>query len=82
MFGISDEEGDEENKTTAYQPSTVNLDSSMHEGPYASCFNTEIASINDELKTIKSLLNFLMTPQTNIDTSESASMKNFAQDEN
>ena len=55
----------------------------MHEGPYASCFNTEIDSINDELKTIKSLLNdFLTTPQTNIDTSESASMKNLAQDEN
>ena len=54
----------------------------MHEGPYASCFNTEIASINDELKTFKSLLNFLTTPQTNIDTSESASMKDLAQDEN
>ena len=64
----------EDYKTTAYQPPTVNLDSSIHGGPYASYVNTEIASINDELK---SLLNFLATPQTNNDTSESASMKNF-----
>ena len=59
----SDEEGDEENNTMAY--------SSMFEGPYASHFNTQIANINDELKTIKSLLNFLTIPQTNVDTSES-----------
>ena len=67
----SNKEGDEDNNTVAYQPPTVNLDSSMLEGPYASYFNTQIASINDELKTIKSLLNFLSTPQTNVDTSES-----------
>ena len=55
----------------AHQSPTVNLDSSILEGPYASYFSTQIASINDELKTIKSLLNSLSTPQTNIDTSES-----------
>ena len=43
----------------------------MFEGPYASHFNTQIANINDELKTIKSLLNFLTIPKTNVDTSES-----------
>ena len=59
----------------AHQSPTVNLDSSILEGPYASYFNTQIASINDELKTIKSLLNFLSTPQTNIDTSESITNK-------
>ena len=64
----SDEEGDEGNNSMAYQPPTANLNSSILEGPYASY--TQIASINDELKTIKSLLN-LSTPQTNIDTSES-----------
>ena len=67
----SDDGGEEDNITTAYQPPTVNLDSSMFEGPYASYFNTQIASINDELKTIKSLLNFLTIPQSNVDTSES-----------
>ena len=67
----SDEEGDEDNNSTAFQPPTVNLNSSILEGPYASYFNAQIASINDELKTIKSLLNSLSTPQTNIDTSES-----------
>ncbi|PFX15102.1 hypothetical protein AWC38_SpisGene20687 [Stylophora pistillata] len=65
----SDEEGDEGNNSMAYQPPTANLNSSILEGPYASY--TQIASINDELKTIKSLLNLLSTPQTNIDTSES-----------
>ena len=34
----------------------------MFEGPYASYFNTQIASINDKLKTIKSLLNLLTIP--------------------
>ena len=58
----SDEVGDEDNNTMAYQPPTVSLDSSMFEGPYASYFNSQIASINDELKTIKSVLNFLTTP--------------------
>ena len=68
----SDEGGDEDKNTMAYQPPTVNLDSSMFEGPYASYFNTQIASINVELKTIKSLLNFLTIPQTNVvDSSES-----------
>ena len=67
----SEEEGDEDKNTMAYQPPTVNLDSSTFEGPYASYFNTQIAKINDELKTIKSLLNFLTIPQTNVDTSES-----------
>ena len=67
----SNEEGDEDKNTMAYQPPTVSLDSSMFEGPYASYFNTPIASINDELKTIKSLLNFLTIPQMNVDTSES-----------
>ena len=41
------------------------MNSSILEGPYASYFNAQIASINDEL------LNSLSTPQTNIDTSES-----------
>ena len=67
----SDEEGDEDDNTMAYQPPTINLDSSILEGPYASYFNTQIASIKDELKTIKSLLNCLSTPQTIVDTSES-----------
>ena len=67
----SEEEGDEDNNSTAFQPPTVNLNSSILEGPYASYFNAQIASKNDELKTIKSLLNSLSTPQTNIDTSES-----------
>ena len=53
----SDEEGDEDNNSTAFQPPTVNLNSSILEGPYASYFNAQIASINDELKTVKSLLN-------------------------
>ena len=35
----SEEEGDEDKNTMAYQPSTVNLDSSTFEGPYASYFN-------------------------------------------
>ena len=39
--------------------------------PYASYFNIQITSIKDELKTIKSLLNCLSTPQTIVDTSES-----------
>ena len=30
----------------------------MPEGPYVSYFNTQIATINDELKNIKTLLNF------------------------
>lgn len=56
----------------AYQPPTVNLDSSMlAEGPYTSYFNTKRASINDELKTIKVLFYFLSTAQINADTSES-----------
>ena len=53
----SDEEGDEDNNSTAFQTPTVNLNSSILEGPYASYFNAQIASINDELKTVKSLLN-------------------------
>ena len=67
----SDEEGDEDDNTMAYQPPTINLDSSIFEGPYASYFNTQITSIKDELKTIKSLLNCLSTPQKIVDTSES-----------
>ena len=67
----SDEEGNEDKNTMAYQPPTVNLDSSILKGPYASYFNIQITSIKDELKTIKSLLNCLLTPQTIVDTSES-----------
>ena len=67
----SDEEGNEDNSTMAHQPPTINLDNPMLEGPYVSYFNTQIASIKDELKTIKSLLNFSSSPQTNVDTSES-----------
>lgn len=67
----SDEEGEEDNNSMAHQSPTVNLDCSMLEGPYASYFDTQIASIKDELKTIKSLLNSSSTPQTNVDTSES-----------
>ena len=37
---------------------TVYLNSSMSEGPYVSYLNTRIATINDELKNIKTLLNF------------------------
>lgn len=37
---------------------TVYLNSSMPEGPYASYLNTQIATINDQLKNIKTLLNF------------------------
>ena len=70
-FCSSDEEGEEDNNSMTHQSLTANLDSSMLEGAYASHFNTQIASIKDELKTIKSLLNFLSTPQTNVDTSES-----------
>lgn len=43
----------------------------MFEGPYAAYFNSQIASKNDDLTTIKSLMNFLSTPQTSVDTSES-----------
>ena len=67
----SDEEGDEDNNTMAYQPPTINLDSSILKGPYASYFNIQITSIKNELKTIKSLLNCLSTPQTIVNTSES-----------
>ena len=67
----SDEEGDDDDNTMTYQPPTINLDSSILEGPYASYFNIQITSIKDELKTIKSLLNCLSTPQTIVDTSES-----------
>ncbi|CAH3190744.1 unnamed protein product [Porites evermanni] len=55
----------------AYQPPTINLDNSILEGPYASYFNSQITSIKDELKTIKSLLNCLSTPQTIVNASES-----------
>ena len=37
---------------------TVYLNSSMPEGPYVSYLNTQIATVNDELKNIKMLLNF------------------------
>lgn len=47
----SEEDSDEENNTLTYQPSTVDLNSSMPEGPYASYFNTQIAAINDYSKT-------------------------------
>ena len=67
----SDEEGDDDDNTMTYQPPTINLDSSILEGPYASYFNIQITNIKDELKTIKSLLNCLSTPQTIVDTSES-----------
>lgn len=66
----SDEEGDDDDNTMTYQPPTINFDSSILEGPYAS-YNIQITSIKDELKTIKSLLNCLSTPQTIVDTSES-----------
>lgn len=45
----SDEESDEDNNTMVHQPPTVNLDSSTLEGPYAFYFDTQIASIKDEL---------------------------------
>ena len=37
---------------------TVYLNSSIPEGPYVSYLNTQIATVNDELKNIKTLLNF------------------------
>ena len=76
----SDEEGDEDSNSMAYQPPTVNLDGSILVGPYASYFNTQIASINDELKPIKSLLNSLSTLQTKIHTSESAIINKLRQE--
>ena len=60
-FCSSDEEGEENNNSMAHHSLTTNLDSSILEGAYASHFNTQIASIKDELKTIKSLLNFVST---------------------
>ena len=66
----SDEEGEEDVNTMAHQPPTINLDNSILERPYASCFIIQIAS-NKRRAENQSLLNCLSTPQTIIDTSES-----------
>ena len=56
----SDEEGDEDDNAMAFQPPTINLDSSTLEGPYPSYFNIQITSIKGGAENHQVAIEFLI----------------------